>query len=156
MTKKEAYAYIAGIIDGEAYVGIKKSTYAMRKRKDTYCPTYSGRIQIRMNNRKILEFIQSYFGGYVGTEKRIYNSVSGFRGTKIMSIYRADHKKAATIIEKVRPYLIEKAIQANCIMALRQNKQSISKKGLPKATRMSSSVIAFRENLYQKCKNLHK
>ena len=120
--KKTIIAYIAGIIDGEAYVGIKKSTWGMRNRPDVHCPTYSERVQIRMNCREVLELIKSHFGGSLGTEPRIYQSVSGFKGRKIMSIYRATDRVAANLIAATRPYLIEKTRQADCVLALRHNK----------------------------------
>ena len=158
MNKKELYAYIAGIIDGEAYVGIKKSTWGMRNRSDVNCPTYSERVQIRMNCRPILEVIRDAFGGSLGTEPRVYQSVSGFQSKKIMSIYRATDKVAASLIKATRPYLIEKSVQADCILALRKNKESkdARRRGSPAKRLMKESIIADREVLWQRCKDCHK
>ena len=159
MTKKERIAYIAGIVDGEGYVGIKKSTWGMRNRTDVHSPTYSERVQIRMNCRPILELIKQEFGGSLSTEKRTYQSHNGFTSRKIMSVYGATDKVAAKLIKAVEPLLIEKSVQAGCILALRKNKESKIARlrgGQTQKRLMKESVLAERESLYLKCKDCHK
>jgi len=159
MTKKEQIAYIAGIVDGEGYVGIKKSTWGMRNRPDVHSPTYSERVQIRMNCRPILELIKQEFGGSLSTEKKVYQSHNGFTSRKIMSVYSATDKVGATLIKAVKPFLIEKAVQAGCILALRKNKESKIARlrgGQIQKRLMKESVLLEREVLYQKCKDCHR
>ena len=159
MTKKERIAYIAGIVDGEAYIGIKKSTWGMRNRSDIHTPTYSERVQIRMHCRPILELIKQEFGGSLSTEKMIYQSHNGFQSRKIMSVYSATDKVAASLIAAVYPFLIEKTVQAKCILALRHNKNSKPSKmrgGKTQKRRLSQSILNEREQLYQSCKKCHK
>lgn len=158
MTKKERIAYAAGIIDGEAYVGIKKDTWGMRNRKDIKNPTYHERIQIRMNCKEVLEFLQSEFGGKCVTEPRIYQSKSGFKSRKIMNIYRVTDLTAANIIKKVRPYLIEKRLQADAILALRKSKESAKgrRRGCIKGRTMPQEVLDEREALYQSIRAIHR
>ncbi len=159
MTKKERIAYVAGIVDGEAYVGIKKSTWGMRNRPDVHNPTYSERVQIRMNCRPILELIKQEFGGSLSTEKKIYQSHNGFKTRKIMSVYSATDKVASALIKAIRPFLIEKPVQADCILALRRNKESKLARlrgGQIQKRLMKESVLIERELLYQKCKDCHK
>ncbi len=158
MTEKETLAYIAGIVDGEGYVGIKKSTWGMRNRDDVYCPTYSERVQIRMNCREVLEVIRKRFGGSLSTEPRLYPSVSGFTPTKIMSIYRATDRVAATMLKAIRPYLIEKAPQTEAVLKLRRNKDSKAsrKHGGPTGRRLSDDILAEREKLYLAIREMHK
>ena len=157
MTKKELYAYLAGIIDGEAYIGIKKSTYGMRKRKDVKSPVYHERVQIRMGCGEILELFAKTFGGYCRKEPRIYQSKSGFKSNKIMHIYSATDKRAAKIIKIVRPYLIEKRKQADAILTLRKSKESRlgRKHGGPTGRTMSREVLDEREALYLSIKKQH-
>jgi len=158
MRKKELIAYLAGIIDGEAYVGIKKSTYGMRKRKDTKSPTYSERVQIRMGNKEILGLFKRTFGGYLRVEPRIYQSKSGFKSQKIMTLYLATDKMASEIIKAVYPYLIEKKIQARCILKLRKSKESkeaLWRGGRKQRRVMPPKVLNKRENLYQQIKTIH-
>lgn len=159
MKKTELIAYLAGIIDGEAYIGIKKSTYGMRKRKDIKSPTYSEKVQIRMSNKEILALFKKTFGGHLRVEPRIYQSKSGFKTHKIMTLYLATDRIASEIIKAVYPYLIEKKIQARCILKLRKSKESKEAywRGGQKQRRvMSPDVLKKREKLYQKIKSIHK
>ena len=158
MKNKILYAYFAGIIDGEAYVGIKKSTWGMRNRPDVKSPTYSERIQIRISNPDIPKLFQQYFGGRFYKEPRIYQSKNGFHTNKIMYLYLATDKIASIIIEKVYPYLIEKKIQAECILKLRESKNSKEARwrgGKNQKRVMSKEVLAKREKLYQTIKDIH-
>lgn len=158
MTDKQIVAYIAGIIDGEAYIGIKKSTWGMRNRSDVTCPTYSERVQIRMKCRPILELIHSRFGGSLSDEPRVYESVSGYKTSAPLSIYRASDRVAASIIKAVRPFLIEKARQADAILSLRKNKESRAsmRRGSPARRKLSPAVLAEREALYLAVRAVHK
>ncbi len=158
MNTPEVHAYIAGIIDGEAYVGIKKSTWAMRNRPDVHCPSYSERIQIRMKCKPILELIKNTFGGSVYTEPKIYQSANGFTTNSIMSVYSATNRVAANIIKAIRPYLIEKANQADAILKLRKQKESPEsrKVGSPAKRVLKPEILAEREELYQYIKSLHR
>lgn len=156
MTREERIAYIAGIIDGEAYVGIKRSTYEKRRGR-ARSPIYHERVQIRMGCRAILDLIKRTFGGSLGTEPRIYQSTSGFTSRKIMHIYRATDACAARLIESVRPFLIEKARQADAIVALRASKESkiAARRGSPARRPMRKSVLALRDRLYQRVRSIH-
>lgn len=158
MKKRELIAYFAGIIDGEAYVGIKKSTYGMRKREDTKSPIYSERVQIRMGNKNILTLFKKTFGGHLRIEPRIYQSKSGFKSRKIMTLYLATDKIASEIIKAVYPFLIEKKIQARCILELRKSKESKEARwrgGRTQRRVMSPKVLNKREFLYQQIKAIH-
>ncbi len=158
MKKGELIAYLAGIIDGEAYIGIKKSTYGMRKREDTKSPTYSERVQIRMGNEKILALFKKTFGGHLRVEPKVYQSKSGFKSHKIMTLYLATDKMASEIIKAVYPFLIEKKIQARCILELRKSKESKEahwRGGRNQRRVMSPKVLNKRESLYQQIKSIH-
>lgn len=158
MRKKELYAYLAGIIDGEAYVGIKKSTWGLRNRPDVKSPTYHEIIQIRMCNKEILQLFRDTFGGTFYREKRIYQSKSGFQSSKIMHCYRVSDKIASEIIRKILPYLIEKRRQAETILKLRKNKESKEARlrgGKGRKRPMSPKILKKRESLYQFIKSLH-
>lgn len=158
MKKSEIFAYIAGIIDGEAYIGIKKSTYGMRNRPDVKSPTYSERVQIKMTSPGVLALIKNNFGGTFYKDKKVYQSKSGFKTRKVMHVYGATDKIASEIIKAVYPYLIEKKPQAMCILKLRRSKESKEAhwRGGQKQRRvMSPDVLKKREFLYQQIKNIH-
>ncbi len=46
MNKREITSYLAGCIDSDGTIGIKKSTYAMRVTGDSGQPTYSERLAL--------------------------------------------------------------------------------------------------------------
>jgi hypothetical protein len=158
MNKQILYSYLAGIIDGEAYIGIKKSTWGMRNRPDIKSPTYSERVQIRMSCPEVLKIFKDNFGGRFYKEPKIYQSKNGFKSQKIMYIYTASDKIASKLIKSVLPYLIEKKMQAKYILELRKSKDSKEARlhGGPKQKRtMSDIVLNKREYLYQSIKNIH-
>jgi hypothetical protein len=158
MNKQILYSYLAGIIDGEAYLGIKKSTWGMRNRPDVKSPTYSERVQIRMSNPEVLKIFKDNFGGRFYKEPKIYQSKNGFKTSKCMYIYTASDKIAAGIVKIVYPYLIEKKMQAKYILELRKSKDSKEARirgGQKQKRAMSNNVLNKRELLYQSIKNIH-
>jgi hypothetical protein len=59
-------AYLAGVLDSDGTIGIKRNTYSMRVVKDSIAPTYSERIHIRQVERPALELFAATFGGNIG------------------------------------------------------------------------------------------
>jgi len=152
------YAYLAGIVDGEGYIGIKRSTWGMRNRNDIKNPVYSERIQIKMNDKSVLDIFKNTFGGSLITDKRIYLSKSGFKTNKVMHCYGATDKVAVNIITKLLPYLIIKRKQAELVLLLRDSKNSPDAKlrgGMSQKRTMKQSVLEYRENLYKQIKTIH-
>jgi len=98
MNTKEKIAYIAGIIDGEGYVGIKKTN----NRTDCRNPQYHEKIQVRMIEESAILFLKETLGGnyYKETEHSKYSK-------RPLYCYQATDKRAAEIIKKVHPYLID-------------------------------------------------
>ena len=150
------YEYIAGIIDGEGYVGIRKSTWGMRNGKCKN-PTYSERIQIKMQSKKIIELFKNTFGGHIHQDKKIYQSKNGFKTNLPMWVYSATDKIASEIAKKVLPYVIEKKEQIKCILRLRKNKETKLAKirGSSKGTQMDKSILEYRDKLCQVVKDLN-
>ena len=71
MSRKETVIYLAGLVDGEGYIGIKKTKYA----RHCPSPTYHERIQVRMVEEKAISLIKQTFGGnyYKETEHSKYS-----------------------------------------------------------------------------------
>ena len=159
--KQTTIAYLAGLLDGEAYIGIKKSTWGMRNRKDVHCPTYSERIQIRLGNKpknkKALLLFKQIYGGNLKLEPRIYQSKNGFNTNILMILYAASDKVAATIIQDVYPFLIIKKREAKNVLLLRKNKENYfaKRRGSPKGRKMSLKIIQYRDKLWRELKQLH-
>lgn len=110
-------AYIAGVIDSDGTIGIKRSTYSLRVRKDSAVPTYSERVHIRQVTRQAIDVIRKRFGGNIGTEDPYAK-----RGKPLFR-WGVTDKKAVTFITAIRPYLRIKVAQADNILALRVVKE---------------------------------
>lgn len=149
MNIKEKYAYLAGIIDGEGYVGIKKTN----NRTDCQNPQYHERIQVRMIDETAISFLTEVLGGnyYKETEHSKYSK-------KPLYCYQASDKTAASIIKKLFPYLIVKKRQANLILKLRESKENKKSflRGSPSKRPMNPKIVEYRESLYRQIKEIHK
>jgi len=115
--KETDIAYIAGLVDGEGYIGIKRSNC----RKDCVNPSYQARIQIRMVDEPVIKFIAETLGGWYYKEKP-----SAAKGRPLFC-YQASDKCAANILEILLPYLRVKKESAIAVLNLRKL-QSESKK----------------------------
>lgn len=106
-------AYLAGIIDADGTIGIKRSTYSMRIRGDATVPMYSERIAVRQVEPDAIALLHDLFGGYRGI-----NRPSAVRGKPLHS-WQVTDKKAVACLKAIRPYLRLKARQADNALALR-------------------------------------
>jgi hypothetical protein len=152
-------AYIAGLIDGEAYMGIKKDKTMRNGRVN---PCYQERICIQMVNEEAISFITSTLGGN-------YHSISNPKpNRRRLYCFQATDKSAARIIQTVLPYLKVKRAVANTVLELR----TLREHPLKDAIRIKminrwgkeSEFIRYRfsqkhldkcEILWQKCKNIN-
>jgi hypothetical protein len=136
----EDLSYIAGIIDGEGYVGISKTTSGY------YCSTVS----IAMTNPSSLIFIQQRFGGKI-TSRRSKNA-----NAKPHQRLRYVGRYANSIIEKVKPYLLVKSKQSDLILELAiLHKQSKINREPTNRSKKSSEYFEKEKLLYEKCKELN-
>jgi hypothetical protein len=104
-------AYIAGLMDGEAYIGVKKTrAYACQGRVTA---GYHARIQIRMVDEAAIRFIAETLGGWYYKEKRVTPN------RRELYCYQASDKRAETILSLVLPFLKVKRTSAETVLALR-------------------------------------
>src|SRR5437588_8502146 len=145
--KKTTLAYLAGLIDGEAYVGIKRT-----QRKDAVSPIYHERFQCRMVHEGAIRLLRDSFGGSYYLE-----SSRATEGRRPLYCWQASDALAAAIAFALRPYLIIKSANAKLLIALRRSKQDprARRRGSPAKRVMNSSVLAHRERLYLRCKALN-
>jgi len=109
--KETDIAYIAGLIDGEGYIGIKKDKgYKCQKRQT---PGFHARLQIRMVDESAIKFIAESLGGWYYKEKP--SCANG----RPLYCYQASDKNAAEIIRTVRPYLRVKRLSADTVLEFR-------------------------------------
>ena len=102
-------AYIAGLVDGEAYIGIKKSkAYKCQGRKTQ---GYHARIQIRMVDECAIRFLAETLGGWYYKEKPHSN-----KGRPLFC-YQASDKKAENILRSLLPFLRVKQENAQTVLS---------------------------------------
>jgi hypothetical protein len=106
-------AYLAGVIDSDGTIGIKRSTYAMRVRGDAGSPMYSERIHIRQVERAALDLFAATFGGSVTTARA--STPNG----RPLFVWGQTDRKAARALDALLPYLRIKRTQAENCLALR-------------------------------------
>lgn len=117
MVSNVTFAYLAGAIDSDGSIGIKRSTYAMRVRGDASQPVYSERISLKQVTPAIPRLLQETFGGYVfqapGQSKNS-RPLWGWNGTDTI---------ASTCARRLLPYLRIKREQAMAVLELRSTKE---------------------------------
>ncbi len=112
----EELAYMAGIIDADGSIGIKRSTYAQRVRKDATQPVYSERVTVRQVEHHAIELLHEVFGGRLGI-----HGPSAKRG-RPMYEWQVTDLRAHRCLTALRPFLRIKAAQADNALALRRLK----------------------------------
>ena len=111
--KKILLAYLAGAIDSDGTIGIKKSTYHMRRLKDAGQPTYSERTARRQVTSEITSALREAFGGSV-----YMTAPSAPRGRPLFS-WAVTDLKACACLNTLLPFLRVKHAQALNALALR-------------------------------------
>lgn len=99
------YAYMAGMLDGEGYIGVTK---IKSRYKGGYGYQYKTRVVIANCNLVLLEKIQEMFGGYIA--KKPHKNKKWTQGYNLQIGY------IQTWLPKVIPYMIGKKRKAIFIM----------------------------------------
>lgn len=108
-------AYCAGLVDGEAYIGVKKTrAYRCQGRATS---GYHAAIQVRMVDRPGVELLTSLFGGTLYTEKPHCNNGRPLHCWSVSDL-RAEKALAALL-----PFLRVKCRQAELVLSLRELQQ---------------------------------
>jgi hypothetical protein len=160
-------AYIAGLIDGEGYIGVKK-TQPYRHLTGRVNPGYHCRLGIKMVDEAAIRFVAETLGGWYFEEKR---PVGGLSKRRLFS-YQATDKAAADILCAIKPYLRVKRANAEAVIELRAL-QAISAMHRTKITgernfpnghgtvrivqnkAFSDEYIAALDAIYERCKTLN-
>lgn len=162
MSNEMILNYLAGFVDGEGSLMIRKSNYRITNPKYNDCKNsqYSPRIGVKNTCEEPLIILKKMFGGHLQLNKKIYPSVSGFKSNKPLYVYNAEHNIAYLIAEALYPYLIVKKRQAETILKLRELKKEASQnrdktnKGFHGKAYRQESITKF-EQLYQEIKKLN-
>ena len=146
----EKIVYLAGLIDGESYIGIKRT-----KSKHQVSMLYQERIQIRMVDPEGLDLMKEVFGGSYYKEK------PSKEGRRPLYCYQASDKQAAKILVAVLPYLRIKKRVAEAVLEFHKLRH-YSMENFPsrpdRVTRLAhtrpESINNQMEALYNKVKDL--
>lgn len=104
-------AYLAGLVDGEGYIGIKRSkAYACQGRRTS---GYHARIQVRMVAEEAIKLLAETLGGWYYREK------SSAKNGRPLFCYQASDAKAENALRALRPFLRVKAASADAVLELR-------------------------------------
>lgn len=159
---KITLAYLAGVMDSDGYFTIKRSTYNIRKIKDSKNPHYCERVGIKQVQPEAIELIYENFGGYFHIEKP--NTKNG----KPLNSIQLSNLKAHKFIKAIHPFLRIKKRQADILLKLRKslNEGKIKKGKTMRKDRwdnlheficysVSDKQIEFRENLITQIKQFN-
>jgi hypothetical protein len=116
--KQTDIAYLAGLIDGEGYIGIKRITSKANGRVN---PGYQERIQVRMIDEQAIKFLAETIGGTYYSEKP-----HAHKGRPLYC-FSASDKVAVRIIRTVLPYLRVKRAVAERVLAFREFRSTAEK-----------------------------
>lgn len=111
MTRDVDIAYIAGLIDGEGCIRVKKNRAYECQGRAT--PGYHASVQVRMVDEGAIRFLAENLGGWYYREKK--HAAKG----RPLFCYSASDKRAETILRAILPYLRVKQDAAENVLALR-------------------------------------
>jgi len=163
--KQTDIAYIAGLMDGEGCIRIKKEkAYACQDRKT---PGYHASVQIKMVEEGAIRFVRDMLGGWY------YRQKSSVKNGRPLYCWQSSDRQAETILKTILPYLRVKHDQADLVLKLR-TLQSNSKKHRTKVTgyrdfpdrfgtvrrvanySLSDQYVAQCETLFLQCKEFNR
>jgi hypothetical protein len=155
MTSKELFAYLAGVIDSDGTIGIKKSTYSMRVTGDSGQATYSERVSVRQVEPGAVDLLVQTFGG-----SHYMTKPSAVKGRPLHT-WAVTDLRAAACLRAIRRYLLVKGPQADNALVLRKAKDQSKKirvakgRGHAGSSARTPEMSAEMERLYLLAKQLN-
>lgn len=111
-------AYLAGVIDSDGTIGIKRNTYSMRVVGDSTQPTYSERICVKQVEPHAINLLRETFGG------TLYYGKPGAKKGRRLYVWQVTDKKAFAALTAMLPFLRIKRKQAQACIDLRKIKEA--------------------------------
>jgi len=144
----ETAAYVAGIIDGEGYIGIAKTkkTGSMRSTR------YAGVLIVGNTSRRLIAELVTTFGIGSVTYRR------GGERKKECFLWAIQSRNARDVLLRVRPYLLVKGAQADLVIDFVEGFESF-KGGRPGkfgGQTVSESELARRSRIYEELRQLNR
>lgn len=138
----EELAYLAGLVDGEGYIGIAKNKSTRHHCGYGYTPM----VKVAATDRRMVEYFDGRFaGGFI--EHRIYKS-DRWKDSYCWSI--RNWKLVSQVLGDLRPYLRIKTEQADTVLKLVQQATNIWGRGA-----MPAEELARRDDLYARIRLLN-
>lgn len=135
MSKVALYAYLAGAIDSDGCISVKRSTYAMRVRGDASTPVFSERIMLKHVTPEVPTLLRDTFGGSLRVD-----APSTANGRKLYA-WQATDLRALECIKAILPHLRVKREQALNCLALRKLKEASKKARVAKGRGHAGAAI---------------
>lgn len=111
-------SYLAGAIDSDGCISIRKSNYHRRIRGDGVNDMYSERVTLKQVTIDIPQLLKESFGGTFRHAK------ASTENSKPLYVYESSDKQAANACRLLLPYLRVKRRQAELVLELRESKNS--------------------------------
>lgn len=159
-------AYLAGAMDSDGSIGIRRSTYAMRVRGDARAPVYSERVCLKQVTPQVPQLLRETFGGSL-----MLQSPSTTNG-RALHYWEGTNRVASAALLVLLPHLRIKREQALTVLMLRASKDrprsethehrvaadSLTGTGTHAIRRMqvSAAVLDEREALYLRIQELNR
>ncbi len=146
----ETLAYLAGIVDGEGYIGIKRTKWTPQKEKQNGIKSdrFTERIQIRMTDESAIRLFRDTLGGNYHKElPKEHSKLS-------LYCYSASDKRACEVLQKLLPFMLVKKRDAELVLKLRELKNKPHSYGNGKG-KMTKEDIKERYDLWLALKKLH-
>ncbi|KKN34944.1 hypothetical protein LCGC14_0788850 [marine sediment metagenome] len=137
------YAYLAGLIDGEGCIQIKRQKDSAK----SFGFYFRLEVQITSTNEKLIAYLISNHDGY------IYKQKSANPKHKTALHWRVGSTTAKKLLEKVFPYLIIKREQAQVAYKFQQILDDNPTSGKREA--MTKDMLSQRSVLYKKVRGLN-
>lgn len=140
-------AYLAGIIDGEGTIRVKKVRASGRDRSSTY----RAHLSVGNTSKDMIEWLRVHFGGSV------HSRVFAGRWRR-MWVWDVNLSSMEQVLESVRMYLVCKQPQADEVLAFLRGgvfgvSNEVGKRGFK---RTPPEEIARREHHYQRTRQLNR
>lgn len=133
----EEVAYLAGLIDGEGHINIRR----MKPAKETHNPTHSVRVTVTNTDEKMIDWLVDTVGGSKHLREREEENWSDSWNWEVYG------DNAEQLLDAVRPYLVTKRTHADLGIMLQGTKQQ----GKP----LTDKTLKLRDSIYYNLKRLN-
>lgn len=141
MASKDDIAYLAGLLDGDGMITLRKQKSGDPKYN---LVSYTAAIQVRMTCEKTTSWLKNTFGG------NLYFEEKKPKGWKPTYLWHYNGRKAVALIKEIIPHLICKKEAALVVL---EYYSTVGKRGDPK---LSKEVKQRRTNLIDKIRSINK